>query len=178
MTDSVEISNELEEWASLAGYALTPASRAHDGRALFWSSGGEIRLFLGSRPDGWFVITRSERFGEEQLTFAAARMSTIEKYLFGNFGHSVRSIRGLPVIPVLKSSEPATNGLSIQPRQFDGAARLALIAPDGSIIALKSGGKLIATSSLAELSALLSATIEDIKASFLAPAGSPLFNSD
>jgi immunity protein 61 of polymorphic toxin system len=175
MTEDTEVSSSLQEWAALAGYTLTPASTSHDGRALFWSAGGEVRLFLESRDDSWFIVTRSERLGEEHFEFAATSSSTIDKYLFGNFGQSIRSNRGLPVIPAPKSLSEISAGFSIETRQFDGKERLALIAPDGSIAGVSSGGKLIATASLIELSLYLNATIEDIMASCLDPEGKPLY---
>jgi hypothetical protein len=175
MTDGIEVSSSLEEWAALAGYSLTPASTAHDERALFWSAGGEVRLFIKSRNDGWFILTRSDRLGEEHFEFAGTSNSTISKYLFGNFGQSIRSNRGLPPIPMPKSRDEVSAGFSIETRLFDGVERLALIAPDGAVVGVSSGGKLIATASLVELSLYLTATIEDIMASSLDPDGKPLF---
>jgi hypothetical protein len=175
MTDGIEISSSLQEWATLAGYTLTPASTAHDGRALFWSAGGEVRLFIESRDDGWFIVTRSDRLGEEHFEFAAKSSTTLDKYLFGSFGQSIRSNRGLPVIPMPRSLDEVSAGFSVETRQFDGIERLALIAPDGSVAGISSGGKLIATASLIELSLYLTATIEEIMASSLDPDGKPLF---
>lgn len=175
MTDVIRISHTLEQWGALAGYSLTPASSAHDGRALFWSAGGEVRLFVGSRDDGWFMITRSERLGEEHFKFAAPSMSVIEKHLMGSFGQSIRTRRDLPVIPMPKSVDELSAGFSIETRQFDGVERLALVAPDGSVVGISGGGKLLASALLIELSIYLTATIEDIMASFLDPEGKPLF---
>jgi hypothetical protein len=177
VTDDIEVTSSLEEWGARAGYSLTPASRAHDRRALFWSAGGEVRLFVASRDDGWFEITRSDRLGEEHFKFAATSMSIIEKYLFGNFGQSIRSNRHLPPLPMPKSTDEASAGFSIEKRQFDGVDRWTLVSPDGSVAGVIGGGKLIATGSLVELSWYLSATTNDIMASCLDPAGRPLFSS-
>lgn len=175
MTDKIEISSSLEEWGTLAGYTLTPAASSHDGRAFFWSAGGEVRLFIESRADGWFVITRSERLGEEHFQFAAPSMATIVKYLFGNFGQSIRSNQGLPFIPMAKSADQVLPGFLIGTYEFDGVEHLALFARDRSVVGITSGGKLIATATLVELSLYVSATIEDIMASALDPGGKPLF---
>jgi hypothetical protein len=126
MTDGIEISSSLQEWANLAGYTLTPASTAHDGRALFWSAGGEVRLFIESRGDGWFIVTRSDRLGEEHFEFAAKSSTTLDKYLFGSFGQSIRSNRGLPVIPMPRSLDEVSAGFSVDTRQFDGIERLGV----------------------------------------------------
>lgn len=178
MTGGIEVSRQLQEWAALAGYALTPAAVAQDGRALFWSAGGEVRLYLGSRDDGWFVVTRSDRMGDEYFKFAAPSMSVIEKYFYGNFGQAIRSSRDLPIIPMPKSEDEVSQGFSIETRQFDDVERFALVAPDGSVVGISSGGKLLASALLVELSLYLTATIEDIMASFLDPDGKPLFRAN
>jgi hypothetical protein len=74
-----------------------------------------------------------------------------------------------------KSVDEVSAGFSIETRQFDGVERLALVAPDGSVVGISSGGKLLASALLIELSIYLTATIEDIMASFLDPEGKPLF---
>lgn len=178
MTDGFEISRGLEQWGTLAGYTLTHASYAHDGRALFWSAGGEVRLFVQLRDDGWYVITRSERLGEEYFSFAAPLMSTLERYLFGKFGRSIRSDRGLPLVPMPTSLDEVSSGFFIEARFFDGVERLTLISHDGydgTVAAICGGGKLIATAALAELSLYLTTPVNDIMASFLAADGKPLF---
>jgi hypothetical protein len=175
MTGQVEIPPQLEEWGKLAGYTLTPAFRAYDGRALFWSAGGEVRLYIGANDDGWFVITRSERLGPERFRLAAPSMGTIQRYFFGKFGRGIRSNRGLPLVPMPRSKEEVSVRFAIGNRLFGGVERLALISSDGSVVAISGGGKLVATAELVDLSVCLTATIEDIVASFLEPGGKPLF---
>src|ERR1039458_4298828 len=100
MTASIQISRQLEEWASLAGYSMTPGSSTPDGRAMLWSAGGEVRYFIGRNDSDWFIITDSDRLGSENFKLAAASMSTVEKYLFGMFGEYIRSKRSLPPVNV------------------------------------------------------------------------------
>lgn len=175
MTDAIEVSPRLEEWATLAGYNLTPASRAHDGRALFWSAGGETRLYVGTDANGWLTITDSFRMGPEKFKFAALSMTTIERYLFGRFGEYIRSMNNLPRVHIPGTEEELLAGFSIGTRLFAGSERFALIDSDGSAVAVISGGALIATVELVALSLYLTASIDDITASSLDPDGRPLF---
>jgi hypothetical protein len=175
MTDSIEISPRLEEWAALADYMLTPASRTHDGRALFWSAGGETRLYIGTNRHGWLIITDSFRMGSEKFKFAALSRTTIERYFFGRFGEYIRSMRNLPRVHIPGAKEEISAGFRIETTLFEGVERFALTDSDGSLVAIISGGALMATVELVSLSLYLSATIDDITASFLDPDGGPLF---
>jgi hypothetical protein len=177
MTGRIEIPARLEELGKLAGYSLVPASRAHDGRAVFWTAGGEVEFYTGANDDGWFVITRAERGGREDFKLAAPSLDTIQKYFFRNFGRSVRSNRGLPIVAVPESKEEVAAGFTIENRLFEGVERLALISSDGSTVAVSSDDKLIGTATLVDLSLCLTATIDDIIASYLDPDGKPLFKN-
>jgi immunity protein 61 of polymorphic toxin system len=175
MTDFIEISPRLEEWATIAGYTLTPASRSHDGRALFWSAGGEVRHFIGAGDDGWFVVSDSDRLGPEYLDVAAPSMATIERYFFGKFGRFIRSKKGLPRVHVPIAREEISAGFTIGARMLEGVERLALVDSDGSAVAVSSGDELSGTADLVKLSLYLTAAVDDIVTSFLAPDGKPLF---
>jgi hypothetical protein len=177
MTGRIEIPTQLEEWGKLAGYSLTSASPAHDGRAVFWTAGGEVRFYIGANDHGWFVITRAERLGPEYFKLAAPSLDTIQRYFFRNFGRSVRSHRGLPIVAAPESKEEVSAGFTIDNRLFEGAEHLVLISSDGSAVAISSGDKLIGTSELVDLSLCLTATIDDIIASYLDPDGKPLFTT-
>jgi len=83
MSRVVEISTQLREWATLAGYSLTPGGTTDDGRAILWSDGGEIRHFVGIDDAGWCVVTDSDRLGPEYFTIAAPSVTTVETYFFG-----------------------------------------------------------------------------------------------
>ncbi|MBV8455139.1 MAG: TNT antitoxin family protein [Acetobacteraceae bacterium] len=175
MTEAIEISPRLEEWAKQAGYALTPGSRTVDGRALFWASLGEIRLVIGKNQDGWFVVTDSDRMGSEHFILAAPSMGTIEKYFYGRFCLSIRSNCGLPRVRVPISAEETSNQFSIDTRSFEGTERFALIAADGSTVAISSADSVTAKAELGKLRVFLRATIDQIEASAVDPDGRPLF---
>lgn len=175
MTDKVEVSERLEQWAKLADYRLTPGSSTTDGRPVFWSASGEIRLFIGRKQDGWFVINDSDRMESEGFVLAASSMDTIEKYLFGRFGMYIRSTRGLPRVGVPVAANEAGSKFSIETRDYEGVERSALIAPDGSTIAIGSADKITATAEFKKLALSLTATIDEIEASVIDPDGKPLF---
>jgi hypothetical protein len=175
MTTPIEISHRLEEWAVLAGYTLTPGSSTSDGRAMLWSAGGEVRYFIGSNDDDWFVITVSDRLGPENFRLAAASMSTVEKYLFGMFGEYIRSKRRLPPVNVPIAKDEISAEFTIQKGVFESANRSALIDSDGSPLAFSSADPVYGTMELAGLSLYLTATVDDITSAFLDPNGSPLF---
>jgi hypothetical protein len=175
MTASIQISRQLEEWASLAGYSLTPGSSTSDGRAMLWSAGGEVRYFIGSNDGDWFIITDSDRLGSENFKLAAVSMSTVEKYLFGMFGEYIRSKRSLPPVNVPIAKDEISAEFTIQKSVFESANRLALIHSDGSPLAFSSADPVYGTMELAGLSLYLTATVDDITAAFLNPDGRPLF---
>jgi hypothetical protein len=175
MNQIIEVSPRLEEWATLAGYTLTPASRTDDGRALFWSAGGETRLYIGTNDEDWFTIHDSHRMGAENFKFAARSMETIEKYLFGTFGEYIRSMRSLPDVHIPATEEEISPGFTIGMKLFERAERFALMESSGSVVAVTSGGRLIATMRLAALSLYITAPIDDIITSCLDPDGKPLF---
>jgi hypothetical protein len=177
MTGIIEISHRLEEWAALADYALTPGSRANDGRALFWSAGGEVRQFIGANDDGWFVVTDSDHLGPENLDLAAPSMETIETYLFGKFSRFIRSKNSLPPVHIPTARDEISAGFTIGTRMLDGVQRLALAASNGSAVAVSSGDELSGTADLVKLSLYLIATVDDIVTSSLAPDGKPLFKT-
>jgi immunity protein 61 of polymorphic toxin system len=176
MSGFIEISHRLEEWAAVAGYTLTPGVRTDDGRALFWSTGGEVRHFIGVNDGGWFVVTDSDRLGPEYLDLAAPSMATIERYFFGKFGRFIRSKKGLPRVHMPIAREEISDGFTIGALMLEGVQRLALIASDGSAVAVSSGDELSGTADLVKLSLYVSATVDDIVTSSLTPDGKPLFN--
>lgn len=174
MSNSVEISPRLAEWATLAGYMLTPP-QTDDERALFWSAGGETRIYVGTNGDGWYIIHDSYRMGPEKFKFAARSIETVEKYLAGIFGEYIRSLRNLPDVHMPGTTEELAAGFTISRFFFEQAERFALIDSNGSAVAVTSGGKLLSTTELVALSLYLTVTIEDLVASFLDPNGKPLF---
>jgi hypothetical protein len=175
MSLPIEISTQLREWAELAGYTLTPGSSTEDGRAVFWSDGGEIRHFIGIGYTDWFVVTDSDRLGSEYLDLAAPSMATIETYFFGKFGRFIRSRKQLPRVHMPVTHEEISAGFVTRAKIFDGVERLALIASDGLEVAVSSGDQFSGTAELAKLSLYLTANVDDIKSSYLNPSGKPLF---
>lgn len=175
MNTHIEISARLTEWGNIAGYTLTPGSRSEDGRAIFWASLGEIRLFIGRNDRGWFVVTDSDRMGPEHFILAAPSMDTIEKYFFGRFCQVIRRKRELPRlrIPVLR--EQLAPNFHIDIRDFEGVDRLTLISSDGAAVAVSSSDSVTGTAELVKLSFFLNVSIDEIVASCLDQNGKPLF---
>ncbi|WP_082976125.1 TNT antitoxin family protein [Mycobacterium sp. 1165196.3] len=175
MTGGIEVSPRLEQWAKLADYTLTPGSSTTDGRPIFWSALGETRLFIGDRQDGWFVITDSDRMESENFVLAASSIETIEKYLFGKFGMYIRSARGLPRVGMPTGAHEVRPNFNVETRDYEGLERFALVAPDGSTVAIGSADEVTATAELKKLALYLTATIDEIEASAIDPDGKPLF---
>lgn len=174
MTERVEVSARLAEWASGAGWGV---SEAEDGRPMFWKEGGQLRYFIGRGGDGWFVITHLDRSGPEHLVLATLSMETIERYLFGDLGPSIREHRRLPDVREPLSREEIAPGFTLGTRTFDGVEeRMALIDSGGAVVAISSRDMWTGTDRLVRLSVYVSATVDDIVASFLDPEGKPLFS--
>lgn len=174
MTSAIEVSERLVQWAKLADYTLTPASITTDGRPVFWSALGKIRLFVGKK-NGWFVITDSDRLESENFVLAASSMETIEKYLFGRFCMYIRSGRNLPRVGVPLTDNEMSSKFNIQTRDFDGIERYALTDSDGSTLAISSSDSITGTAELKKLALYLTATLGQIEASATDPEGKPLF---
>ncbi|ORW78092.1 hypothetical protein AWC26_01010 [Mycobacterium shimoidei] len=103
-------------------------------------------------------------------------METVEKYLFGDFGTSVREHRRLPDIREPLSREEIVSGFTLGTRPFDGVEdRMALIDSGGTVVAISSRDLWTGTDRLVRLSVYVTATVDDIVASFLDPEGKPLF---
>jgi hypothetical protein len=175
MADVIEISPQLEKWAALAGYALTPGSQTADGRAIFWSNGGEIRHCIGTHEGGWFVVTDSDRLGPEYLNLAAPSMTIIELYFFGQFGRFIRSQKRLPRVHMPIMIDEIATGFTIGSQLFADAERLTLVGLKDLAIAISGGDKFSGTADLVKLSHFLTATAEDVMVSYLDPSGKPLF---
>lgn len=168
VTTGVDLSRELEDWVRIAGIELTQGSRSEDGRTVLWNRGGEVRYFVDLVND-WYVITSSDRMSNEAYEFAGASMPIIEKYLYGYFGGSVRSGRGLPPIRAPFRPDEIRPGYSIDTTQFGGRKRHTLVDSHGKVLAIAG------IEDLVELSHYLDTTVDVIKHSYLDPGGKPLF---
>ncbi|OBH07926.1 hypothetical protein A5696_21425 [Mycobacterium sp. E2699] len=113
--------------------------------------------------------------GSEQFLLAAPSMATIEKYLLGRFCLSIRSGSGLPRVHVPTSAQDMSGHFTIETRDFDGVKRFALVATDGSTVAIGSADRVTAKSEFTKLALYLPATIDQFEASAVDPDGEPLF---
>ncbi|MUL49070.1 hypothetical protein FZI85_19740 [Mycobacterium sp. CBMA293] len=171
----MSVSQELNDWAELAGYSLTADSA--DGPAdIFWNRGGEIRFFLREAADGWINVTCSDRLQAEYFYFAGKTIEVAERFFFGWFGNTMRSNRGMPPLDTPISTEQLANGYQVALRQIDGVDRYALADTDGTVIAVASGGKISAASDLVPLSIYLHVPPTEIMSSFTSETGQPLFS--
>ncbi|WP_413232347.1 Imm61 family immunity protein [Mycolicibacterium sp. 141076] len=72
-------------------------------------------------------------------------------------------------------TEQLATGYGITPRQTDGFDRCVLIDPNGTEVAVASGGKISAASDLVPLSRYLQVAPTEIMRSFTNETGEPLF---
>ncbi|MFL0295096.1 Imm61 family immunity protein [Mycobacterium sp. SMC-18] len=167
------VSDELESWASLAGFSLTRNAECI-GTDLFWNRGGELRYFVRDRADGGTEVTYSDRLGPEGFEFSGASPVVVERFLFGFFGDSYRSIKDLPFVMATRAVDDLDHGYRVALQEVTGVNRYTLIDASDAIIAVCSGGRLLAPDRLARLSTILHATVDEIKESFRREDGSPL----
>lgn len=182
MTGAVDVTEDLAEWASRAGYAVNHGSQSllhddveNDDRTIIWANHGEIRYFIGCHSSGWFCVTASDRMSEEVLVFAAETMHLIELYFYGKCGLSLRSTLKLPVLKYPRSADDTVGGYSLGTALFEGRENLALVDSQGSAIALTTSGKIGGTAELVCLTYYLASGVEAVKSSYLDPSGQPLF---
>lgn len=164
------LTQELVDWAELAGYAFTPED--HSDAALFWlDPGGEIRLYIRKSPDA-FTLTKAERASEEQFELSADSLGVLERYLFGAFGWDLRSKRGLPRIKTPRKMDELAAGYRLDALDLEGFRRL--LDSQGMAIAT-ARGKVSSVTVLVELSHLLKASLDDLRASYEDANARPLF---
>jgi hypothetical protein len=169
------ISAAFERWADEAGFSMTESST--DGRAIVWTAGGETRFFIEKEESGWVVVTSSERMGEDQFELAAIHPSLIERRFIADFAYwSVRSKRGLLPLSLPNSADDLAAGYLIGRKAFWRIDRFTLVDPHGRKIAVVSGGELIGTMNVVELSIFASSDLGAIVRSLTDPVGKPLFS--
>ncbi|MCV7133128.1 hypothetical protein H7J06_09005 [Mycobacterium hodleri] len=89
----MQIFNGLTEWAALAGYGFTPVGSPDS--AISWTDpGGEIRFYIRGDGAESFTLSVAERLLPKQFELCGMSLRTIERYLFGVFGTSLRAKRG------------------------------------------------------------------------------------
>lgn len=167
MRSSVDLTPDLQGWIRLAGLDMIQGSQTHDGRTIIWNNGGETRNYIDF-VDGWNVITSSDRMGPEGFSFAGRSMPITERYLYGAFGGLVRS-GDLPLLRAPFERHQLRPGFAIEKQLFAGQERSTLVDRAGHTVAIAATDRLVA------LSHYLDASVDDIKASFQAPDGRPLF---
>jgi hypothetical protein len=168
VTNSVDLSTELQDWIRFAALDLIQGSHADDGRTVIWNKGGETRYFIDF-VEGYYVITSSDRMDSEKFHLGTLTMPLLEKYLCGRFGGSVRKIRGLQRVRKPFSVDELQPGCTISKRSFAARERATLIDSTGTVVAIGAVDRLV------ELSHYLDVTVDTIKASYLAADGKPLF---
>lgn len=167
MTKGVDLTADLQAWIRLAGLDTVQGSETNDGRTIIWKQGGERRYFIDF-ADNWYTVNSSDRMGPENFNFAGRSMGVTERYLYGLFGGSVRR-NDLPMLKAPFERHELRGGYSIDKQSFAGHERHVLRDRSGSYVAVAALDRLVT------LSHYLGATIEDIKTSFQAPDGKPLF---
>ncbi|OPX10072.1 Imm61 family immunity protein [Mycobacterium sp. AT1] len=151
----------------MAGYGFTPAGSSD--AAIFWTNpGGEIRFYIRSDGEDSFTLSVAERSLPEQFELYATSLRTIERYLFGVFGASVRAKRGLARLKFAAGEEQLAPGYSIDEPDADGYVSLR----NSEDLVAKARGR-IGVAVLVKLSHLLSGSVQDLLATFEGPAGSP-----
>lgn len=81
----------------------------------------------------------------------------------------------MPRVRTPDLDENASAQFSIGTREFEGVERFALIASDGSTVAIGSADRVTAKAELTKLALYVTATIDEIEASAFDPDGKPLF---
>jgi hypothetical protein len=182
MAGGIQFSRDLENWASRAGFSLTPNDQ--DGRAVFSNINGEIRYFIGADDSGWLRVTSSHRSGREQLELAARSLLTIEKYFYGFFGSDIRD--KVPLERATPDQDRRDRRFEIRPLADAGQEYLALfddagrddlaLYDEGHVTAVDGFGEVLARIRLSDLAVYLSHPTEEIKDSFEDPNGGTLLN--
>lgn len=174
MNDPLGFSAELLSWARRGGYALTTSDRPRT--AILWSDpGGEVRYFLRQQEDGWYVLTRASRDGDEQFVLAGVSRDIVERHLFGIFGSILRDQLGLPFL-----RKPWN------PSDLAASYSLSDISEDGHRVLLREGAGPIAIArerttsliNLVPLSHFLQLNTLQLEEAYLSVDGFPLLEGD
>jgi hypothetical protein len=170
LSASIELSEHLLDWARVAGYARTVDSDAVVDT--LWSDpGGEVRYYIRRRADGWYLLTRSSRGGEEQFIIAAVTGEVLERFLYGVLGTVIRDDRGLPPLKKPWSPTDLASGYTLSDLSEDGYRSLSLKGSGPIAVARE---KTISLMNLVPLSHYLGLSLKQLEDSFLDVNGAPL----
>jgi hypothetical protein len=171
MTTPPELSDAVLEWARRAGYELTVDQES--GALILWSNpGGEIRYFVRQQDDGWLVLTRASRGGDEKLKLRAASPKALEYALTGVFGDAVRAALGMRALRTPWGPSDLAPGWAVS-EQADN--EWILNDPSRNPIAVAEGSP-SALMELVPLSNYLQLSMANLQASFLSDDGAPLLS--
>lgn len=148
-----------------------------DGLVEFSAGLGETRFIIGLDPDGTVVVNESDRLEAEYPIFVAPAVDTVERFLLMTFGATTRFRRSLRRIRFPADGDGVAPGFTLATRPFRGEKKFALVTTDGQTVAWSRNDRIIATVVLVELSYHMRASIAEIAASYIDPAGLPLFES-
>jgi Immunity protein 61 len=167
--NAVGITDGLLNWSQRAGYAMTDDE---SGATVFWSNpGGELRYYIRHAESGWTVLTFASRGSDQQFELTTASVSILERYLYSLFGADIRQRLGLRRLKIGTTREWLATSCTLSEMADDGYRTLDC---RGEVVA-RATDPVSSVSKLTKLSQLMTATIEDIEASFLSEDGAPLF---
>jgi hypothetical protein len=174
MTEPIALSDEFVAWARRAGYALSPLDDS--GAVVLWSDpGGETRYYVRPRDDGWYLLTRSSRSGDEQFALAAASLDVLERFLVGTFGTVLRDVEGLPFLRKPWAADDVAPGYLVSDISDDGYRQLIQTGVGAIAVAREKTTSLM---SLVPLSHFLRLSTQELEDSFLSENGAPLMAGD
>lgn len=169
--NTVYVSAELAHWAMKAGFSQSTGDE--DGSLCFYNDGGEERYYLrwSQSEAGRILVTNASRSSDEEFVFSAQRLEVAERYFWGFFGTAIRSRTGLARLRVPVRSDAVATGYRID---TTNSGHTDLVDRDGTRI-MTAGNDVSDIALLVKTSHWLSATIPALTASYLDPAGKPLF---
>jgi hypothetical protein len=160
--------------AADANYVINYHEISNDGCTEFSAGLGEIRYSISTENDV-AEICYSERLEPGYLVLAAPSLGTVSRYLLKVFGSSIRQRRKLPRIRVPADADRLASGFQLEEGVFNGEQRLALTSDGSSVVAWSTTDPTFATITLATLSHHMTGSPDEIRSSYLAPSGAPLF---
>lgn len=174
MSDRLEFDPIVLATAADANYVVNHHEISNDGCTEFSAGLGEIRYLISTEND-IVEVFYSERLEPGYLVLAAPSLQTVSRYLLKVFGSSIRQRRKLPRIRFPADAGHLASGFQLEEGIFNGEQRLALVSDGASIVAWSTTDPTFATITLATLSHHMTGSLDEIRSSYLAPSGAPLF---